>query len=514
MKNIKKLIVLSLVAVFFSWGLMAEAVSSDNAGVSSDNGGIDLSPVYGGGLQTKTEIVNLIQEKIQIIEKKINNSELITLRRIPTALRNSVLSLNVIAKNALVNMETKIAKETDIAKIKSLVQKEEASSNANKMLILYNQSALLLKNYNRVYETLQNSYKAVNDAINYIDIHNPNSSKYLGKDPFSSTVYNNQIAPIRAELEKVKKDKLDVFKASLDSKMNELNKHNFASLTDAQADAARRDVLDILVLDLPVYKTDYNTNIKNDIVSNVSTLLVATGAKIENITDAACPEMIDADGNVYETVLIGDQCWTKENIRVGEMISEISEPNLSNGVIEKWCYNNDPSQCEVDGGLYHWHEVMAGSKTEGAQGICGDGWHIPTDAEFYILEQYVLNAIGSSEPQFACDLFEEASSKRCATYTDNANGKDGVGQALRQVGLGLGTGAGTDLVGFSANLPGVRQRSPYSYIANHGHQMSLWTSTTKSTDGIFFRSFVSESSTSRRRFLEPSYGMSVRCLKD
>lgn len=399
MKNIKKLIVLSLVAVFFSWGLMAEAVSSDNAGVSSDNGGIDLSPVYGGGLQTKDEILDLIKEKKQIIEKKINNSELIILKRIPTALRNSVLSLNVIAKNALVNMETKVAKETDIAKIKSIVQKEEASSNANKMLILYNQSALLLKNYNRVYETLQNSYKAVNDAINYIDIHNPNSSKYLGKDPFSSTVYNNQIAPIRAELEKVKRDKLDVFKASLDSKMNELNKHNFASLTDVQADAARRDVLDILVLDLPVYKTDYNTNIKNDIVSNVSTLLVATGAKIENISDAACPEMIDADGNVYETVLIGDQCWMAENINVGEMINSVVDQNHDNGIIEKWCYDDSSLFCDKQGGLYSWREAMQGSSNN--QGICPLGWHIPSKIEYSILSDYVSTSI---DPESVLDM--------------------------------------------------------------------------------------------------------------
>jgi uncharacterized protein (TIGR02145 family) len=498
MKNIKKLIVLSLVAVFFSWGLMAEAVSSDNAGVSSDNGGIDLSPVYGGGLQTKDEILDLIKEKKQIIEKKINNSELIILKRIPTALRNSVLSLNVIAKNALVNMETKVAKETDIAKIKSIVQKEEASSNANKMLILYNQSALLLKNYNRVYETLQNSYKAVNDAINYIDIHNPNSSKYLGKDPFNTNLYNTEIAPLRDKLEKIKIEKLDVLKASLDAKMNDLSKHNFASLSDSQADEARRDVLDVLVLDLPVYRTDYNTNIKNDIVSNVNDLLVVTGAKTGDLAEVSCPEMIDADGNVYQTVLIGDQCWTKENIRMGEMITVTSQPNPSNGIIEKWCYNDDPAQCDANGGLYNWNEAMQVSSVEGARGICAPGWHIPTDAEFNILEKYVLGVIASPNAQYVCDL-SYSGWQRCADNT----GANGVGRALKQVG--------TDLVGFAVNLSGYS--TPYGDFYSLGEYSTFWSSTPGSATSAW-RRLLGSGSTVYRGTANVAFGYSVRCLKD
>jgi uncharacterized protein (TIGR02145 family) len=55
-------------------------------------------------------------------------------------------------------------------------------------------------------------------------------------------------------------------------------------------------------------------------------------------------------------------------------------------VVEKYCYNNDPGLAEAFGGLYKWNEAMNYQLEEGSQGICPDGWHIPTDLEWKILE--------------------------------------------------------------------------------------------------------------------------------
>lgn len=57
-----------------------------------------------------------------------------------------------------------------------------------------------------------------------------------------------------------------------------------------------------------------------------------------------------------------------------------------NDTIEKYCYDNDPANCELYGGGYMFREAMDYQTGEGIQGICPDGWHIPTDAEWNQLE--------------------------------------------------------------------------------------------------------------------------------
>jgi len=95
----------------------------------------------------------------------------------------------------------------------------------------------------------------------------------------------------------------------------------------------------------------------------------------------------DKDGNTYNTVEIGDQCWLKENLKVGLMISG-SNQMQDNGIIEKYCYDNLPENCDIYGALYQWDEVMQ-YQTEAIQGICPDGWHIPTNEEWSILVEYL-----------------------------------------------------------------------------------------------------------------------------
>jgi len=134
------------------------------------------------------------------------------------------------------------------------------------------------------------------------------------------------------------------------------------------------------------------------------------------------PTITDSrDGKVYNTVLIGSQCWLRENLNIGTRIDG-SQVQTSNSMIEKYCYNDDPDKCETYGGLYQWNEAMQYSTIEGTQGICPDGWHIPTKVEFQILQTFV--------------------------------GADG--NALKAIGQGTGLGAGTNTSGFSALLAGYR----------------------------------------------------------
>ena len=126
-------------------------------------------------------------------------------------------------------------------------------------------------------------------------------------------------------------------------------------------------------------------------------------------------------GKTYHTVQIGSQCWLRENLDVGVPITSNIDQS-DNSIIEKFCYNDDENNCNKYGGLYQWNEAMMYNSKSRAQGICPNGWHIPTNSEFQIL-------------------------------LTNENGN---GNGLKEVGQGRGKGLGTNASGFSALFSGYR----------------------------------------------------------
>lgn len=94
------------------------------------------------------------------------------------------------------------------------------------------------------------------------------------------------------------------------------------------------------------------------------------------------------DGKTYNLVQIGNQCWFKENLDRGTMIN-VSANQTNNGVTEKYCYDNNPTNCNTYGGLYQWDEMMNYSTTQGSQGLCPIGWHIPTNSDWTMLMNYL-----------------------------------------------------------------------------------------------------------------------------
>ena len=115
------------------------------------------------------------------------------------------------------------------------------------------------------------------------------------------------------------------------------------------------------------------------------------------------------DGREYETIKIGDQCWMKENLNIGTMVKnrlgEMHSDASENGIIEKYCYDNDETNCEKRGGLYTWDEAMQYDTISGSQGICPAGWHIPTVKEVETLADY-LSAEGNTNEIKMQDVFE------------------------------------------------------------------------------------------------------------
>ena len=99
-------------------------------------------------------------------------------------------------------------------------------------------------------------------------------------------------------------------------------------------------------------------------------------------------QVADADGNTYNTTLIGEQCWLAENLNTGSMI-DVTVHSSNNSTIERYCLLNVADSCGQYGGLYKWDEMMAYETEEGAQGICPVGWHIPTYDEWETLVTYL-----------------------------------------------------------------------------------------------------------------------------
>lgn len=105
-----------------------------------------------------------------------------------------------------------------------------------------------------------------------------------------------------------------------------------------------------------------------------------------------CDTLIDYDNNVYQTVVIGSQCWMRENLRVthyadGTAVAAGEQTSSSTA----YYYNPGTSayETEIFGLLYNLRAARRASQDtytdnnpSGMQGICPNGWHLPSNAEF------------------------------------------------------------------------------------------------------------------------------------
>jgi uncharacterized protein (TIGR02145 family) len=97
------------------------------------------------------------------------------------------------------------------------------------------------------------------------------------------------------------------------------------------------------------------------------------------------------DGREYKSVKIGNQCWMAENLNAGKQVPDHKQKD--NEQIEKTCYENDPDNCLIYGGLYTWDEMMQYSTEPNVQGICPEGWHVPSKQEWELL----VKTLGKNE---------------------------------------------------------------------------------------------------------------------
>jgi uncharacterized protein (TIGR02145 family)/uncharacterized repeat protein (TIGR02543 family) len=186
----------------------------------------------------------------------------------------------------------------------------------------------------------------------------------------------------------------------------------------------------------------------------------------------------ERDGRCYRTVSIGSQTWMAENLNYDAENSR--------------CYNNNPDNCARYGRLYNWNTVMAGSSSSssspsGRRGICPVGWHVPSDAEWTTLVNFVNTS---------------------STSTNNA------GIKLKSVtGWNTGSGyiPGTDDFGFSALPGGNGYGSYFDYAGNYGF---WWSATEYDASRACGRSMNYDDSYVGRDYYFKTHLFALRCAQD
>ncbi len=253
-------------------------------------------------------------------------------------------------------------------------------------------------------------------------------------------------------------------------------------------------------------------------------LLMAFGLLFLTACNGDDPEpdfttITDIEGNVYRTVVIGEQEWMAENLRATKYNNGAAIPaGLSN---EEWenttqgayaiyphdsipGFSTDKDVLEAYGALYNWYAVNTGN-------LCPEGWAVPTDDDWTQLVDYLMETYDLHNFWGIYDI-------------------DGVGNALkscRQTNSPLGGGCNTsrhprwdahpahygmDDFGLSL-LPGGG-RSQFGFFFLVGRSGSWWSADEHSTNYAWSREADSDVGSLIRFFPGKSTGLSVRCIKD
>ena len=230
----------------------------------------------------------------------------------------------------------------------------------------------------------------------------------------------------------------------------------------------------------------------------------AYGNEVNFATPPADNTVYDIDGNVYNTVTIGAQMWMKENLKTTKFNDGTSIPNVTDNAIwagltsPAYCwYNNDAANYKVTyGGLYNWFTLDIASN--GSKNVCPVGWHVPSDADWTTLTDYLTNN-GFGYQGSGSDIAKSMAATSGWTTSGSA-GSIGNDQASNNSS------------GFTA-LPG----GSHNYIGQFnemGRTGYMWSATERNTTQASTLVLPSEESLVIRAYGYKQAGNSVRCVKN
>ncbi|MEI7451751.1 MAG: FISUMP domain-containing protein [Candidatus Falkowbacteria bacterium] len=236
------------------------------------------------------------------------------------------------------------------------------------------------------------------------------------------------------------------------------------------------------------------------------------GSGAANFT--SCGDQVSYGGINYDTVQIGAQCWMRQNLNIGTMVSGgVNQSDVSASSspsdFQKYCYGGWATGCDNNnGGLYQWHTVMAlpaaCDNHDGSgvcnisyprQGICPSNWHVPSDVEWNTLEL----ATGGDSSSCSNTRYNPSDSNCSAPYW---------------------TLMTNDTTHFSATFSGVYSVPNASFISS-GTNGVWWSSTANDLTTSWWRGVGTGLYyySSTRTYVFRSYygrtsGFSVRCVHD
>lgn len=193
------------------------------------------------------------------------------------------------------------------------------------------------------------------------------------------------------------------------------------------------------------------------------------------------PDVIDIEGNLYQTVTNCNQTWTRRNLNVskyrnGDVIPQVTDPtvwaNLTTGA---WCYyNNDPANGVIYGKLYNWYAI------NDSRGLAPLGYHIPSEVEWNSLETCLGGAVGSK--------MKETGTAHWLTNDPNVTNSSGF-----------------------TGLPGGQFDVFFDEIGNKGY---WWSSSAFDTSRSWAFTLPDITNVLYQENLRKNFGLSVRCVKD
>ena len=213
----------------------------------------------------------------------------------------------------------------------------------------------------------------------------------------------------------------------------------------------------------------------------------------------------DIDGNIYNTITIGDQVWMVENLRttrflngdaIGTTTTSTLEIIFEPDPIYQWAYDGREKNASKFGRLYTWYAAMD------LRGLCPAGWHIPSDAEWTAMENYLVaneyNYDGTTTGNKIANSLASITEWR---YTDEK-----------------GTAGNTDDTAFRNNsgftaLPGGYRNSEGRFV-NIGISGCWWSSSEWQTYNAFYRYLYAFRNDLNRSSYFEFGGLSVRCIRD
>lgn len=230
-----------------------------------------------------------------------------------------------------------------------------------------------------------------------------------------------------------------------------------------------------------------------------------TEIKIVTLGGLVGSPVTDIDGNVYSTIILGNQTWMMENLRTtryrnGDLIGTTNPAtkDISAQTAPKyqWAFDGVESNALKYGRLYTWYAATD------SRNIAPAGWHLPSDAEFQALGVYL------TENGYISFTFYDA--------TVDFLGKSLASTSLWEVDLNKGN-IGCDMTtnnysGFNALPVGLRQvQGLFDYF---NYSALLWGSTIYDASHSWGRQLGADHSDYYKVYIDNKNGCSIRCLKD